>query len=68
MLQKLQALRESHLASNHKVTFYGYQKSISDRIIASVLANMALTSESDEDVISQLEPQEITVEISRQAG
>ena len=68
MLQKLQALRESHLASNHKVTFYGYQKSISDRIIASVLANMALTSESGEDIISQLEPQEITVEISRQAG
>ena len=66
--EKIKELRTSHLLTNHKVTFYDYQKKISDRIIAAVLANMAVTADSGDDIISQLEPQEIAIEISRQAG
>lgn len=61
-------LRKSHLANNHNVIFYKYQETISDRILAAVLLNMAITSEATEETVKQLRPEEITIEISRQAG
>lgn len=68
MLDKLRLLRKSHLASNHNVIFYKYQETISDRILAALLINMSVTEDTTEETVKQLTPQEITIEISRQAG
>lgn len=68
LLKKLKNLRKSHLASNHNVIFYKYQETISDRILAALLTNMAITADATEETVKQLVPQEIPIEISRQAG
>lgn len=68
MLQKLIALRREHLLNVHGVTFYPYQETISDRIIAAVLENMRITDNATEEDIKKLVRHEIPIEISRQAG
>ena len=68
MLDKLKRLRKQHLKAFHDVTFYEYQESISDSMLAALLQNLQLTSNATEDDIKKLKLVELAIEISRQAG
>lgn len=68
MLEKIQELRRRHLKGFHEIVFYPYQEKISDQIIQALIQNLKLTQNATEDDIKNLEPVELSVEISRQAG
>lgn len=61
-------LRKQHLKINHDLTFYPYQRLISDTIINALNKNLRLVNHATEEDIKKLTPIEIPIEISRQAG
>ena len=68
MLSKLIALRDEFLLKEFNVTFYDYQRQVSDKILEALIENLRLTLGATEKEVKKLKQKELVVEFSRQSG